>query len=62
MIIIVVITDPIFVWIVVSVADAAAVNPDGIKSLLAYGSSTFSIKEKTVFSNCPKLQNLCINW
>ena len=58
MIISVVITDPIFVWIVASVAAAAAVDPNGIKSLLAYGSSTFFIKQKPVSSNCSKPQNL----
>ena len=34
-----------FLWIAVSVADAAAVNPDGIKTLLA---------NDLVFSNCTK--------
>ena len=37
-----------------SVADAAAVNPNGIKTLLANGLSTFPIKGNPVFSNGPK--------
>ena len=37
-----------------SVADAATVNPNGIKTLLANGLSTFSIKDNPVFSNGPK--------
>ena len=32
-------------------ADAAAVNPNGIKTLLANGLSTFFIKDKPAFSN-----------
>ena len=36
------------------VSDAAAVNPNGIKKLLANGLSTFPIKGNLVFSNCPK--------
>ena len=31
-----------------------AINPDGIKTLLANGSSTFFIKGNPVFSNGPK--------
>ena len=51
-IIYVVIPDPkSFFWIAASVADAAAVNPNGIKSLLASVFSTFFIKWKSVFSN-----------
>ena len=51
----VVIPDPnIFSWIAASVADAAAVNPNGIKTLLANRLSTFPIKCKPVFSNGPK--------
>ena len=47
--------DPnIFLWIVGSVADAAAVNPNGIKTLLANGFSTFPIKDNLVFKNVPK--------
>ena len=34
-----------------SAADAAAVNPNGIKTLLTYGLSTFFINDKSVFSN-----------
>ena len=37
-----------------SVADATAVNPNGIKTLLAKGLSTFLIKDNPVFSNGPK--------
>ena len=37
-----------------SVADGAAVNPNGIKMLLANGLSTFPIKGKPVFSNGSK--------
>ena len=40
-------------WIAASVA-AAAVNPDDIKTLLANGISTCSIKAKPVFSNSSK--------
>ena len=51
----VVTSDPtIFLWIVSSLADAAAVNPNGIKTLLVNGLSTFPIKDNPVFSNCPK--------
>ena len=47
--------DPnIFLWIAASVADAAAVNPNGIKRLLASGLSTFFIKGNPVFSKGPK--------
>ena len=38
-----------------SVADAAAVNSHGIKTLLANGLSTFPIKGNPVFSNSPKI-------
>ena len=41
----------IFFWIAVSVADAAAVNPNGSKMLLTNGLRTFPIKGKPVFSN-----------
>ena len=37
-----------------SAADAAAVNPNGIKTLLANGLHTFPIKGNPVFSNGPK--------
>ena len=36
-----------------SFADAAVVNPNGIKTLLPNGLSTFLIKGKPVFSNGP---------
>ena len=36
--------------IAVSVADAAVVNPNGIKTLLANGLSTFFLKSNPVFS------------
>ena len=45
-----VVPDPkMFFWIVVSVADAAAVNPKSTHTFLANGLSTFPIKEKPVF-------------
>ena len=48
-IIYVVIPDPkSFFWLAASVADAAAVNPNGIKTLLASVFSTFFIKGKSV--------------
>ena len=51
----VVIPDPkMFFWIDESVADAAAVNPNGIKTLLVNGLSTFLIKGNPFFSNSPK--------
>ena len=43
----------IFLWIAVSVV-AAAVNPTGIKTLLANGLSTFLIEENPIFNNGPK--------
>ena len=47
--------DPnIFLWIAASVAYTAAVNPNGIATLLANGLSTFLIKSYPVFSNDPK--------
>ena len=45
----------IFFWIVGFVAAAAAVNRDGIKTLLVSGLSTFFIKGKPVFINGPKI-------
>ena len=39
----------IFLWIAASVVDAAAVNPNGIKTLLVKGLSTFPIKSNPVF-------------
>ena len=38
----------------VCVADAAAINPNGIKTLSANGLNTFFIKDKLVFSDGPK--------
>ena len=43
-----------FSWIAASGADAAAVYPSSIKTLLANGLSTFFIKDNTVLSNGPK--------
>ena len=44
--------DPkIFLCITASAADAAAVNPNGIKKLLANGLITFFINGNPVFSN-----------
>ena len=40
-----------FWWIAVSVADAAAVNPNAIETLLANGLSIFPVKGNPVFSN-----------
>ena len=37
-----------------SADDAVVVNPNGIKTLLTNGLSTFFIKGKSVFSNGPK--------
>ena len=44
----------IFLWIATSVSDAAAVNPDGIKTLLANGLSSLFIRGNPGFSNGPK--------
>ena len=44
----------ISLWKAVSLADAAAVNPNCIKTLLANGLSTFPVKTNPVFSNVPK--------
>ena len=44
----------IFFWIAAPVADAAAVNPNSIKTLLANGLHTSFIIGKPVFSNGPK--------
>ena len=47
--------DPkIFLCIPASAADAAAVNPNGIKTLLANGLITFFINVNLVFSNGPR--------
>ena len=52
----VVLPDPsVFLWIVTSVAAAAAVSPNGIKTLLANGLSAFPIKGNSVFSNGLKI-------
>ena len=61
------IPDPkIFVCILASAADAAAVNPKGIKMLLASGLITFFINGNPVFSNgprsLPKNPPDCIIW
>ena len=51
----IVIPDPkIFLWLAASVADTAAVNPNGIKILLANVSSIFFPKGNLVFSDDPK--------
>ena len=48
--------DPnIFLWIAASVAYAAAVNPNDIKTLLANGLSAVPIKDNPVVSNSPKI-------
>ena len=44
----------IFLCIPESAADAAAVNPNGIKTLLANGLMTFFINGNLVFSNGPR--------
>ena len=41
----------IFLWIAASVVDAASVDPNGIKTLVANGLSTFFIKGNLVLSN-----------
>ena len=51
----VVTSDPnVFLWIAATVADAAAVNPNGIKTPLANSLSTFPIKDNPVLSSGPK--------
>ena len=51
----VVVPEPsIFFCIPVSAADAAAVNPNGIKTLLANGFITFFINGNPVFNNGPR--------
>ena len=53
----VVVPDPRnFLRIPASAADAAAVNPNGIKTLLASGLFTFFIKGNPAFSNGPRSQ------
>ena len=44
----------LFLSIAASVADAAAVNPNGIKTFLANGLSTFLVKGNPDFTNSPK--------
>ena len=51
---VVVLVPNIFLWIAASVVDIAAVNPNGIKMLLANRLSTFFIKGNPGFSNGPK--------
>ena len=47
--------DPnIVFWIAASAANAAGFNPNGIKTLLANGLSSFLIKGNSVFSNGPR--------
>ena len=41
--------------LMVFVADAAAVNPNGIKTTLANDLTTFFIKDKPSFSNGPRI-------
>ena len=43
----------IFLWVAASVADAAAVNLNDIKTFLAYDLSTFLIKGNQAFSDDP---------
>ena len=44
-----------------SATDAAAVNPNGIKTLLANDLSTFFVYGKLVFNNGPKVyQKFCL--
>ena len=51
----VILSDPnIFLWIAASVADAAPVNPKGIKTYLGNGFSIFFVVDKLVFSNGSK--------
>ena len=51
----VVLSDPkIFLWIAASVVDPAAVNINGIKTLLANGLSTPLHKGKPIFINGPR--------
>ena len=41
-------------WIPISVANAGAVNPNGIKTFLANGLNTFFINDKPAFTNGPR--------
>ena len=45
----------ITLWIAASVADTAAVNSNGIKTVLSNGTSIFFIKSNQVFCNGPKI-------
>ena len=50
-----VVYDPrIFFWIAESVADAAVINPKGIKTLLARDVNTFLVNSKPTFVRVPK--------
>ena len=44
----------IFLWVAAFVADGAAVNPNGVKALLANGLSTLPIKGNAAFCNVHK--------
>ena len=50
----VIVFDPIFLCIYMSAADAAAVNPNGIKGPLANDLSTFFINGDSIFNNGPR--------
>ena len=51
-----VLPDPnIFLWIAASVADAAVLNLNGIKTFLASGLSRYSSKVNRFFSNDPEM-------
>ena len=50
----VVVPEPSFFCIPASAADAAAVNPNGIKTLLGYGLITFFTNGNPVFNNGPR--------
>ena len=53
--IVILVSEPMtFLCIPVSAADAAAVNPNGIKILLANGLSIFFISAKPGFNNGPR--------
>ena len=43
-----------FLWVLVSAADAAAFNPEGIKTFLAYYMSIFFINDNLIFNNWPR--------
>ena len=54
--------DPkIFLLIAPSIGDAAAVNPDVIKTLLANGLGIFPIKGNPIFNNGPKSDPVSTN-